>query len=144
MLITNNMSISAERFGDEIVAIHFLKGTYFSIRGSAIALWDWLQLGVSQADLATMLSKRYGLSAEQGKSTVEVAISLFQQYELVVDDASVLSASDDYNTNAGPECFEEPMVEAFQDLQELIAIDPVHEVDPMQGWPHRPSPAHLD
>jgi hypothetical protein len=36
------------------------------------------------------------------------------------------------------------VVEAFEDLQELISIDPVHEVDPMQGWPHRPASVQLD
>ncbi len=30
------------------------------------------------------------------------------------------------------------MIEAYTDLRELIAIDPVHEVDEGAGWPVRP------
>jgi hypothetical protein len=42
MFIINHDQISAEVFDSEIVAIHFLKGTYFSLRGASLALWSWL------------------------------------------------------------------------------------------------------
>ncbi|MEQ1769121.1 MAG: hypothetical protein ABL879_04720 [Devosia sp.] len=29
-------------------------------------------------------------------------------------------------------------VEVFEDLTELLVADPVHDVDAMAGWPHRP------
>jgi hypothetical protein len=35
-----------------------------------------------------------------------------------------------------------PIIEVFHDLQELISIDPVHDVDEVDGWPHRNSPPH--
>jgi len=34
--------------------------------------------------------------------------------------------------------FATPVVEVFNDLADLIAIDPVHEVDASAGWPMRP------
>ena len=38
-----------------------------------------------------------------------------------------------------PLAFGPQQVESFTDLAELIAIDPVHEVDAAAGWPVRPA-----
>jgi hypothetical protein len=35
--------------------------------------------------------------------------------------------------------FQAPVLQVFSDLAELIAIDPVHEVDAAGGWPMRPA-----
>lgn len=143
MLITNSTQVSAETFDNEIVAIHFLKGTYFSIRGAAIAVWTWLQNGATESCLSELLAQRYGLDSAASQTQVEKTIGLFRQFELVIEvDAPEPNIS--YALDAGPEHFEEAVVEAFEDLQELIAIDPVHEVDPMQGWPHRPPAINID
>lgn len=37
-----------------------------------------------------------------------------------------------------------PIIETFRDLQELITIDPVHEVEETDGWPHRRPRIALD
>jgi hypothetical protein len=39
--------------------------------------------------------------------------------------------------NAGCGAFALPLVQAFHDLEELIAIDPVHETNEAIGWPVR-------
>jgi hypothetical protein len=36
-----------------------------------------------------------------------------------------------------PSGFEPPVLEKFTDMQDLILLDPVHEVDE-RGWPHVP------
>lgn len=144
MLLTNNEQISAEEFDTEIVVIHFLEGTYFSLRGASMALWSWLQTGADETTLARLLCARYGLDAEAGRMAVAKAVETMRQRGLIVEVDGAGSPLDAYDVAAGPDDYQEAVVEAFDDLQELIAIDPVHEVDPMQGWPHRPSPVKLD
>jgi hypothetical protein len=34
--------------------------------------------------------------------------------------------------------FRAPRLEKHTDMQDLILLDPVHEVDPQRGWPHVP------
>jgi len=144
MLISNSAQISAESFETEVVVIHFLKGTYFSLRGASMALWAWLQTGADEATLAELLAARYGLAAEQGRAETEKVVALLKQFDLVIESGLPAPPRDAYTAGAGPAGFEESVVEAFEDLQELISIDPVHEVDPMQGWPHRPATVQLD
>ena len=144
MLVANSAHISAEVFDTEVVIIHFLKGTYFSLRGASMALWAWLQTGADEATLADLLATRYGLSAEQGRAEAAKAVAALLQFDLIVENGQAAPPRDAYAPDAGPAEFEAPMVEAFEDLQELIAIDPVHEVDPMQGWPRRPAAVQID
>lgn len=144
MLVTNNTQISAETFETEIVVIHFLRGTYFSVRGAAMTLWQWLQTGAEETTLAELLAARYGLDPERSRVEVAAALARMREYELVVESDRPAPARAVYDMAAGPAAYEAAVVEAFEDLQELIAIDPVHEVDPMQGWPHRPAPVKLD
>lgn len=144
MLTINAGQLSAETFETEIVVIHFLRGTYFSLRGAAMALWQWLAAGSDEATLAELLAARYGLDPERARAEVAGAVARLREHELVVESDGPMPARGAYDMAAGPATFEPAQVEAFDDLQELIAIDPVHEVDPMQGWPHRPAPVQLD
>lgn len=34
-----------------------------------------------------------------------------------------------------PESFKAPAMEIFEDISEIIMMDPIHEVDPSAGWP---------
>jgi hypothetical protein len=37
-----------------------------------------------------------------------------------------------------PENFESPAMEHYDQIADIISMDPIHEVDPAKGWPHRP------
>jgi len=43
-----------------------------------------------------------------------------------------------------PTPYAPPIIDIFHDLQELIVVDPVHEVDEIDGWPHRPPPFRVE
>jgi len=144
MFITNHDQISAEIFENEIVAIHFLKGTYFSLRGASLPLWSWLQPGADEATLVRLLAARYSLDTPTSREAIAKALTALLQSELIIDSDRPMPPDDAYDLAIGPRQYEEAVIECFEDLQELIAIDPVHEVDPMQGWPHRPPSITLD
>jgi hypothetical protein len=144
MLVINHNQVSAEVFDSEIVVIHFVKGTYFSLRGASLALWQWLDQGADEATLAELLAARYGLDGEGSRAGVAAVLGRLRECDLVVEDGRPVPSRDAYAADAGPAVYEAPVVEVFEDLQELIAIDPVHEVDPMQGWPHRPQSVQID
>ncbi len=144
MITTNKEETSAELFDNEAVVIHFVDGTYFSIRGAALALWQWLEHGVEEAVLMELLDEKYQLGTAESKKVVTDCIAQLRGRGLVVDSDSPAADRSMLSMDVGLSVFEAPVIEAFEDLQELIAIDPVHEVDPMQGWPHRPPKVELD
>jgi hypothetical protein len=61
-------------------------------------------------------------------------IESLEAEQLVVPDP--LDATGAPLAPAGPALPWEPLaLETFTDMQELILLDPVHEVEPSQGWP---------
>ena len=122
----------------EVILVHLTRGTYHSLRGSGALLFDPLVRGASMADLAAMLSA--GTDGEV--SRIEAAVARFVQDlrrdGLIV--AAVDEAGGDGAVAAPPapsakQPFEEPQVETFTDLQDLLLTDPIHDVEP-PGWPN--------
>jgi Coenzyme PQQ synthesis protein D (PqqD) len=122
----------------EVILVHLTRGTYHSLRGSGALLFDPLVRGASMADLAAMLSA--GTDGEV--SRIEAAVT-----RLVQDlqrDGLIVAAADEAGRDgavAAPPApsakqpFEEPKVETFTDLQDLLLTDPIHDVEP-PGWPN--------
>ncbi len=36
-----------------------------------------------------------------------------------------------------PDAFATPAIERYEDIADIIAMDPVHDIDTTKGWPHR-------
>lgn len=119
-----NKRIAAELFGDEIVLIDVGSGRYFSLRGAAADVWTLL----AEPRLRTTLSDAF---VEPDDDALQALIGQMQEQQLV------LSASGDEPPIPVPQPLEyrPGVLEIYTDLAELIALDPVHEVDAEQGWP---------
>jgi hypothetical protein len=124
----------------EVVLVHLTRGTYHSLRGSGALLFAPLVRGASMADLTAMLA-----GGTDGEATrIEAAVARFVQDlrrdGLIV--AAVDEAGDDGAAAGRPtpspsakQPFEEPQVETFADLQDLLLTDPIHDVE-SRGWPN--------
>ena len=129
----NAGSVAAERFGDELVIIQFDSGKYYSLGGMAVQVWDLLQAPVSVEGAAAALSAAAGVTAPPADAIardVSDLLATFAGEGLVVPaeaagEAPALAAF----------IYEAARIETYSDLADLVAIDPVHDVDAMMGWP---------
>lgn len=118
-----NTDVVAEKFDSEIILIDIAKGLYFSLRGSAVPLWDALAVPRKWCALLDM----FGADAQPA-----AVLGMLEEYGLIVQTV------DDPDPQALAVYTTTPIVEVFSDLSELITIDPVHEVDAATGWPNAP------
>jgi hypothetical protein len=135
----NHKFAVAEDFDGETVVIHFERGTYFSLRGGAPALWSMLAVPVSEDAMSAALAGR-GVEVALAAETVRGFVTRMLEEGLAVEAEGPSAAAGDL---AVPEGFDPATVsvEVHSDLADLIAVDPVHEVDAMAGWPVRPEDA---
>jgi hypothetical protein len=127
-------SCVADDFSGEIVAINFNDGLYFSLRGLAYAVWQDLLAGISpQRILDGLATVDVALAAATATFIVELERrGLIRPSALaVVTDKPALSLS------LARQGVEPPILEAFDDMADLIGTDPIHEVDEQVGWPVR-------
>ena len=137
VIAANSTMTSSEVFGEETVVIHFERGTYFSLRGSAVQIWSLLQQApTSIAEIAAAAHAQPGPPADFETSLTRIVAQL-TEHDLVIKCSGTA-----LRPNLSPEIqrrLAAPAdLEVYSDLTELIAMDPVHEIDTLTGWPHRP------
>lgn len=137
----NTPAVVSEAFEDEIVIIHLESGAYYSLEQSGAAIWQWLQQGMSLAEISSRLSSVYRLGAEEVARIVPLFIDELTQERLIVPantgeqaDNNLSSASLRHDSRTGNASFTCPTLTKFTDMQDLLLLDPIHNVD-SSGWP---------
>lgn len=143
----NIPDVMHETIDGEVIAINLVSGNYYSFRGTGAQIWALVDdLGApSVEELADALAVRF----ESPRSEIESAVTRFvgdlAEEGLVADAQAGDGARPEpaEQLNGGPKPpFELPRVEKYTDMQDLVLLDPVHQVDDT-GWPRaRPDAAN--
>jgi hypothetical protein len=127
-------NIGARSFGDEVVVANFLTGVYYSLFGSAAQLWDGLMAGLPLGRVAGEIAAVSGIETAEFSQAAEKLVADLLDEKLIepgvtadpVAWSPIPPDGDDYGL---------PVLERFTDMQDLLLLDPVHDVEEM-GWPH--------
>jgi Coenzyme PQQ synthesis protein D (PqqD) len=128
-----------ETIDGETIIINLSTGTYYSARGTAGDVWQLISAapGANAAELSAALAPLYSSSAEP----IEAAVATFLVelhdeglVEKVNGDAATTVPATTYADEPGTKTFEAPKLETYTDMQDLVLLDPVHQVDDT-GWP---------
>ena len=128
-------SIIHELLDDEIILANLDTGTYYSIRESGVPIWQMLMMNQGKQGIMNALLQHYPHIAE-AKIHTETEAHLQQLLN-----ADILTANTQENTVPpdekllawAPE-YHSPLFEQYDDMKNLLMLDPIHEVDE-QGWP---------
>jgi|RhiMetdeSRZDD1v2_1073273.scaffolds.fasta_scaffold05486_6 coenzyme PQQ synthesis protein D (PqqD) len=136
-----------ETIDGEVIVINLGTGSYYSLRDSAAEIWGLIQRpgGVQATALVDALAARFDAPPDQLEAVVRPFLATLAEEELV---APTTGAGEPVAATArwasgGDErklVFVPPSLEKFTDMQDLVLLDPVHEVDET-GWPQRPEVA---
>lgn len=132
-----------ESFVDETVAVHLGTGRYFSIDLIGTEVINLLETGSSVGVVVKHLSVRYGADPK----SVEGAIDEFVGQ--LVDEGLVRPAPNASSSATIPEAtpadgpFTPPTLSVYSDMEDLLLLDPIHDVDET-GWPTRAEPVADD
>jgi len=129
----NTDHVAAEEFDGEFVLINFAKGTYFSLRNAAVDVWQQFENGATREDVGTRIAARFSVSGDTIRAELERCVRMLIDEELICETASAGPPVEAWSSQA----YEAPVIEVYSDLQDLIILDPVHEVDDTMGWPRR-------
>jgi hypothetical protein len=129
----NGPNVINEVIDGEAVIINLASGDYFSLRGSGSYIWQAIDAGADVGAIVGAFTAA-GLGDEVAiGGAVEGLVA-----QLVAEDLIVASDGSGSSPSLAPpdgDTFEAPALEKFTDMQDLILLDPVHEVDE-RGWPH--------
>ena len=128
--------VSAERLEGDVIAVNLHTGAYFSLSGPAADVWTVVATGADIENCCLALDAAFGtvVSREQVGAVVDSCIEhgLFEGIEPL--DVEVGDLPDDWQRGA----WTEPRLEVFDDLKDLILVDPIHDASAL-GWPRTAS-----
>jgi hypothetical protein len=127
-----------ETIDGETVIVNLENGVYYSLRDSAVDIWNMIEGGANAEELLGMLLSRYEGSRNEIQGAVTDLLVELQEEGLVRVSATK-SSSGSPATGASSDsktAFVPPRLEKYSDMQELLLLDPIHEVDE-DGWPNK-------
>lgn len=132
----NDKQVVHEIFDGEVLVINLETGTYYSLLGSAARIWTGLVGGASIASMTQALGAVYeGDPAVIEAAVVEFVSKLAQQSLLVPDEMPAPQVAVEIGGIGGPKApFAAPTLDVFTDMQDLLLLDPIHDVEEA-GWP---------
>jgi len=131
----NDKQAVFEKFDDEILAINLETGTYYSLPGVSAQIWSWLIDGADVQTVKEALITSYDGNAHDIDSAVTHFVDKMRQESLLVPvQTEAAAASIPMAPDTAKKPFTHPVVEMYTDLQDLLLLDPVHDVDD-RGWP---------
>ncbi len=135
----NTPDVLHETIDGEVVLVNMKSGAYYSIDKVGATIWDLLDAGASTGDITDTLMLQFEGDRDEIAASVGRLLRKFADEELVVSDGerNVGAAKDASSEAPQPTSrprFEEPVLQKYTDMQQLLLLDPIHEVDET-GWP---------
>ena len=131
LLIANVARYPHETIDGETLLIDSETGHLLMLTGVGPLLWQRLLGGVAVDGLVAEVVARFGAEAGEGCRTF---LQMLAEAQVAVPAAT---ASTEAPALHWPDSFATPLLERFDDIANIIAIDPIHDVDQSAGWPRR-------
>jgi hypothetical protein len=132
-----NPWVTHERLDDEVIAINLETGAYFALDGAAADTWTLAAGGASTDEIVAALDERYDASLETLRTDVTAFLAQLVEQGLgsQTDDASPPAEdAKPLPETAAVRPYSPPSLARYDDLADLLLLDPIHEVDDA-GWP---------
>jgi hypothetical protein len=140
----NTPHVVAETLDGEATIVDLDSGTYYALNESGSLIWDELIGGSTTSEATSAFARTYDLDDEDAERAVEKLVTRLTDAKLIVDagdggsnGAAAAVATATSSTNGSRRAYAEPELSAYTDMQELLLLDPIHEVDE-SGWPSQP------
>lgn len=138
----NTPTVTHETIDGEAVIINLDSGNYYSLVDVGSFIWDLFGKGASLSEVQNLVLQSYqGDAPDIDRGVQELLVQLQQENLIVpVDGAGAVDLAPSLTANNSHEkpSFNPPLLHKYSDMQELLLLDPIHDVDDT-GWP-KPNP----
>lgn len=132
----NAPDVVSETIDGETVIINLYKGLYYNLNPSGSFIWTLLEAGFSNDGIYQFLRQSYSPLSHEDEAAVSALFDRLIAEGLIVE--SKLPNPETTPALSSPASFESPILFKYADMQDLLALDPIHDVDET-GWPNQPA-----
>jgi len=127
-------NILSDVFGEEVVLVNLDSGMYYSLRGSATQIWIRLFNQYSLIEILADLIQIYQVTENQLNADINLFVTQLLELKIIKTATDAERKEIDFISKDILIDYSTPVVEIFSDMQEILLLDPVHDVD-KSGWP---------
>lgn len=131
----------AEIVEGEAIIVNLATGNYYSLLDAGAEIWRGIENEFTVGEIVSTLVSRYRATPEEiEKATLELVRQLVE--EGLVSRSTEGSPPPETSgvgrveRPGGVLDFKPPILEKYDDMADLILLDPIHDAGPA-GWPHR-------
>jgi hypothetical protein len=125
----------------ETVIVNLDSGNYYSLDKVGAEIWGLIEKNASMTEITEHIVNRYNGEREEIEKAIEQLMDELQKEALIVTNGSEEPERDaEIRQNKTEPLikqhnFEVPALFKYTDMQDLLLLDPIHEVD-VTGWPN--------
>lgn len=130
-----------DSFGSEVVIVNLDSGAYYSLEGTAFWLWQAVLDGRNLSQIVQQGAAEFDAGERELESALAGFLAELETEGIVVATAAAPSSAGGKAAPApaagllgGKQPFSRPVLTRFTDMQDLLLLDPIHDVD-ASGWP---------
>lgn len=129
----NDAKVVSETIEGEAIIINLETGTYYSMNETGSLVWDALRSGTPFGGIVGELVARYDATRDVvTASVVKIIESLLT--EGIILESGEAAVTSEPSTASERASFVSPLIQRYDDMQEMLLADPIHDVDEA-GWP---------
>ena len=139
----NKPDVIHEVIDGEAVLVNLKNGKYYSTDKVGASVWTLIEQGLSVGQIIDDIQMRYNGNKDTITQSILQLITQLQTETLIVTRVSGENSTEQLSGNAdAPKAelegtkipFEEPKLEKYSDMEDLLLLDPIHDVEE-EGWP---------
>jgi transposase-like protein len=134
----NTSQVAHETIEGEVVIINLQSGIYYSLQDVGASIWGLIENGMTIDQTIESIARQYDANRSDIDNGVNQLITELKQADLIEPVEETVNPDAipiPETTEKSP--FEMPRLQQYEDMQDLLLLDPIHEVDET-GWPNRP------
>ncbi|WP_157219962.1 PqqD family protein [Flavisphingomonas formosensis] len=130
-------AVVSEVIDGEAIIMDMAAGIYHSADGVAAQIWEATQSGTDRDTIVHGINLAY--PGSDHASEVGAFLDMAVAAGLLVETETALANGTAYVFGGG--VYSPPLLHSHGDMQDLIMLDPIHDVSEKHGWPVRMEPA---
>jgi Coenzyme PQQ synthesis protein D (PqqD) len=125
----------------EVVIINMISGSYYSLTEVGTFVWEMIEQGFSPEAMVNALLLQYDAELDTIEPALTALITSLVTENLITS-VVIVDGTESSNVTLNTELnievkklFTAPILSKYDDMQELLLVDPIHDVDE-SGWPN--------
>lgn len=135
----NSSKVIHETIDGEVVIVNLDNGNYYSLANVGADIWTRIDDAPVGEIIAETVQRYEGVPQEIEASVKQLVTDLQKEGIIVAVEETRTSNDGGFKPRHGSENgklpFSPPILQKYDDMQDLLLLDPIHEVDEV-GWPN--------